>query len=1017
MRASKLRIPLSARLRSTAALGAGLMLLACLPLLSQTYTSRILGTVTDASGAALKGATVTITDEQRGVTRTLNTDDAGVYVAPNLDPGSYKVRAEAKGFKTVERQNVVLEVAKNALIDFALQPGNVTETVVVNSEIPLLNTLSSTLAGTLSNKEINDLPLNGRNYENLLQLRPGVIRYPGGGFSTTSSNGLRAEDNAYLIDGLFNSEPFSGQSIINGAGIAGDSATILPVDAIQEFNLQQNPPAEFGWKPGAIVNVGLKSGTNTVHGTAYAFGRDTPFDARNYFNVTGTPKQPRNLEQFGGTLGGPITKDKLFYFGAYEGQRYEVGNVTQLSTPATVSLGSDPAKSLVDSIAALQAANIPVSNVSLQIGGCTLGPPISCNGKGFPANNGTNPVDSTLITFGLPNTVSADNAVGKIDYHITESHVFNGRYFFGNNSGTVSDASQLQPEWLTQIHTRAQVLGTNWAWIPSSSWVNEVRFGYNRLYQPTFTADHNKPASSYGLNTGVTNPLYGGLPRINIAPFYIFPQELGGFNWPKIQGPDTRYQLVDHVSYIHGKHAFKFGAELHHDGFTGGAYGGVRGRIKFGFGVNDVFPGATSLEDFFAGVPDKGSQLVGDPTRQIHNWGYASFLQDDWRVAKTLTLNLGLRYELNTVIKDNHNLLGNFNPARGLQQVGLGLNGPYNGDHNNFAPRLGFAWDVNGGGKTVVRGGGGVIYETVNWESFLALNNSMGISTIPTGAVIDASGNTAGGSIAVGTVNFPGSSLNWDPAVTGRPGTVFPTTPIDCFAAPCSILGMAHNLRTPYVWNWTLNVQHAFTSNLSLEVAYVGSHGSKLVGIRDINQNVPANDVLGDEQSGRPFNGQFQYLSFIYQMENIYRSNYNGLQTTLTARNYHGFTAVIGYTYSHSLDDVGANWDFGAGLGLPTDSNHPEREYASSDFDMRHRFTLSMTYAIPAKKSFAQLLEGWQLNSIVSLYGAQPFGVMDAGSDVSLTGEANDRWDFFGNPKDFKSTPTGLPFFAGSGDP
>src|SRR5437588_875628 len=299
MRASKLRIPLSARLRSTAALGAGLMLLACLPLLSQTYTSRILGTVTDASGAALKGATVTITDEQRGVTRTLNTDDAGVYVAPNLDPGSYKVRAEAKGFKTVERQNVVLEVAKNALIDFALQPGNVTETITVTEEIPLLNTVSSTLGGTLSNKEINDLPLNGRNYENLLQLRPGVIRYPGGGFSTTSSNGLRAEDNAYLVDGLFNSEPFSGQSIINGAGIAGDSATILPVDSIQEFNLQQNPSAEYGWKPGAIVNVGLKSGTNSLHGTAYAFGRDTPFDARNYFNtVASGPKNPRDLEQF-----------------------------------------------------------------------------------------------------------------------------------------------------------------------------------------------------------------------------------------------------------------------------------------------------------------------------------------------------------------------------------------------------------------------------------------------------------------------------------------------------------------------------------------------------------------------------------------------------------------------------------------------------------------------------------------------------------------------------------------------
>ncbi|PYX36628.1 MAG: hypothetical protein DMG81_15750, partial [Acidobacteria bacterium] len=809
---------------------------------SQSVNGRILGTVTDSTGAALPGATITITDTQRGTTRNLTADDSGAYVAPNLLPGVYKVRAEAKGFKTVERVNITIEVAQDAAVDVTLPPGSASETVVVTEEVPLLNTTSSTLGGTLSNREINELPLNGRNYENLLQLRPGVVRYPGGGFSTTSSNGLRAEDNAYLIDGLFNSEPFSGQSIINGAGIAGDSATILPVDSIQEFNLQQNPPAEYGWKPGSIVNVGLKSGTNGLHGTGYAFGRDTPLDARNYFNPVGTPKQPRNLEQFGGTIGGPILKDRLFFFGGYEGQRYSVGNTGQISTPTTVSLGGDPSNSLIDAITALQTANVPVSAVSLQVGGCKAGPTPSCDGTGFPTNLGTNPADPTLITFGLPNNVSADNAVFKIDDHFNDHNVISGRYFFGNNSGTVSDASQLQTKWLTKIHTRAQVVGVNWTFIASSRLVNEARFGYNRLYQPTFTADHGVSASSYGLDTGVTNPLYGGLPRINIAPFYIFPQELGGFNWPKVQGPDTRFQFVDHISYTRGQHAMKFGGEIHRDSFNGGAYGGVRGRIKFGFGVNDVFPGATSLEDFFAGVPDKGSQLVGDPTRHLSNWGYAAFAQDDWRITKNLTLNLGLRYELNTVVKDQHNLLGNFDTTKGLLQVGKGISAPYGGDHNNFAPRLGFAWDPSGNGKTVLRGGVALIYETLNWESFLALNNSLGISTIPTGAIIDGSGGTAGGSIAVGTVNFPGSSLNWDPAITGVPGTVFPTTPLNCHDNPCSVLGMDQGLRTPYVWSWNINVQHAFTNNLSLEVAYVGNHGSNLVGIRDINQNIPAND-------------------------------------------------------------------------------------------------------------------------------------------------------------------------------
>ena len=544
-------------------------------LAGQTNTGRILGTVTDPRGDAVSGASVKVTDVERGTERNLNTTDAGEYVAPNLAPGVYKVRIVAKGFKTEERSDIQVSVAADAHIDFTLQTGATTETVVVTTETPMIETTSSALGGTLSNEEINDLPLNGRNYENLLQLRPGIVRYPGGGFSTTSTNGLRAEDNAYIVDGLFNSEPFSGQSIINGAGIAGDSATILPVDAIQEFNLIENPPAEYGWKPGAMVNVALKAGTNTLHGTAYAFGRDTPMDARNYFNTVDTGvKNPRNLEQFGGTAGGPIRKDRIFFFGGYEGQRYAVDSISQLSTPATVTLGGDPLNSVPDAIAGVIAAGITPSTPSLKIGGCTLGPPISCDGSGFPTNAGTSSLGPTTINFGLPNTVSSDNAVAKVDSTINQRHSLNGMYFFGNNNGTVSDSDQLQAKWLTLIHTRAQVAGLSWVWIPTEKLLNEFRFGYNTLYQPTYVNDHGSLASTYGLNTGVTNPLYGGLPRINISDFYIFPQELGGFNWPKVQGPDTRFQFIDHVSYTFDKHALKFGGELHHDSFTGGAYGG-----------------------------------------------------------------------------------------------------------------------------------------------------------------------------------------------------------------------------------------------------------------------------------------------------------------------------------------------------------------------------------------------------------------------------------------------------------
>jgi Carboxypeptidase regulatory-like domain len=1031
-----------------------LLLATNVPSFSQTTTGRIVGTVHDQSDSALVGATVTVTDVQRATRRTAITDESGTYVFISLTPSVYVVRAEASGFKTVERPNVQVEVATDVTVDLALPPGDVTETVVVNAEVPLVNTTSSTLGGTLSNKEINDLPLNGRNYENLLQLRPGVVRYPGGGFSTTSTNGLRAEDNAYFVEGLFNSEPYSGQAIINGAGIAGDSATILPIDSIQEFNLEENAPAEFGWKPGAVVNVGLKAGTNQIHGTAFAFGRDGVMDARNFFNTTPNPKLPRTLEQYGGSVGGPIVKDKVFFFGAYEGQIYDVGNsFGGITSPSMVPMPAagnciflttgDCANSIPDVVADLQAGGIAVSPASLKIAGCALsGGTVTCDGTGFPTNN--NP--DINIPNGFPNQVTVYNAVGKVDVNLNPNNRVSGMYFFGNNSGTVEDFPELQSKWRSDIHTRAQVVGGNWAWTPSPRWVNEARLGYNRLYQPTLPGDLKTPASAYGLDTGVSGPNTGGLPRIGFGG-YFFPG-LGGFKWPKFQGPDSITQFIDHVSYTAGKSSIKFGGEVHRNAVTNAAFGNARGSITF-LGGNTPDPNnqgnflnTSQLEDFFTGAPFKVSVLVGNPTRQLSNWAYALFAQDDWRVSRNLTLNFGLRYEFNSVVKEAHNQIGNFDPNLGMVQVGKQISSVYNPDHKNFAPRLGFAWDTNGKGSTVIRGGGGLVYETVNWQSFIAFNNSFGLPSVPTGAIIDGSGGTAGGTITTGNVtvfpNFP-----WDN------GPIYGdlTQPINCFNSPCPIMSVDRNLTTPYVWNWTLSMQHALTPNLTMEIAYVGNHGVNLTGIRDINQppvgsgwttgpggsltnclasagtgyNNCASDG-GAEQAAQPFASKFPYLANIFQMGNIYRSNYNGLQATLNARNFHGLSMVAGYTWSHSLDDVGANWDFGYGSGLPQDAHNPGAEYANSDFDVRQRFTLSLTYAIPGRKGYAQSLEGWEINSIITLQSPQYWGPIDEGTDAAGVGPlpvsppANSpiRWNFFGNPSDFKSGPKGIPQFAGA---
>jgi hypothetical protein len=261
-------------------------------------------------------------------------------MAPNLIPGAYKVRAEFKGFKITERQNIILEVGQQIRVDLTLQPGEQAQTITVTEALPLVETTNAELGGTIQNQTINDLPLNGRNFENLLELRPGVVIYPGGSGWTQSTNGMRAHDNVYMVDGVNSSDPWMAQSVMNAVMASGDAGTLLPIDAIDEFKTEENPRAEYGWKPGAVVNVGIKSSTNTIHGTAFAFGRETVLDAHNVFDLPGSSKTPVELEQFGGSFGGPLKKDKIFYFANFESQRYTVGSTQLVTDPITDGAGA-----------------------------------------------------------------------------------------------------------------------------------------------------------------------------------------------------------------------------------------------------------------------------------------------------------------------------------------------------------------------------------------------------------------------------------------------------------------------------------------------------------------------------------------------------------------------------------------------------------------------------------------------------------------------------------------------------
>ena len=607
-------------------LGFGFFLI-CVPLFSQGNLGRLTGTITDQSGGVIAGATVTVKDVERGVSRTLTTGDSGEYNAPNLLPGTYAVRAEAKGFKAVERENILLEVGKEIRVDLPLQPGEVSQTITITEAAPMVETTNATLGGTLSNETINDLPLNGRNYINLLTLRPGMNVYAGGGSFTRSANGTRAEDIGYLIDGLRNDDSFTGSSVLNAAIPAGDSSTSLPIDAIQEFNTEQNPKAEFGWKPGAIVNAGIKSGTNTIHGTAFAFGRDTGLDARNFFDAAPLPKAAIGLEQFGASFGGAVKKDKLFYFVNYEGQRYSVSDSLFATPPVTVALPSAGGASaglcnnlvagncqlsLVDACNDVGFAN--VTPLSAHIAGlnpdCSVKPTSYTPGANeslFPPNDGSNPSGKIL---GLVSTSKQDNGVAKVDYHMNDHNSFAGMYFRGVGGGSWHDQAwevglpgANGSPFVSQLWGYIQVGSGSWTWTPTSTFVNEFRAGYSYYSQPSVSNDSTVNPLAYGINTGVTDPRRFGFPLVQINSLNGATFKLGG-NWPKYNGPDGSLQLLEHVAILRGKHAFKFGGEFIRDTSDPFVTMNAKGLIKFG-----------TIEDFLTGTVRPGGSLIqaGDP--------------------------------------------------------------------------------------------------------------------------------------------------------------------------------------------------------------------------------------------------------------------------------------------------------------------------------------------------------------------------------------------------------------------
>jgi hypothetical protein len=992
---------------------------------AQTFRGSILGTVTDTSTASVKGATVTVHNVDTGIDRITETGSDGGYLVPELPIGMYNVTIEMKGFQKSVTTGVKVDVATERRVDVVLKPGAMTQQIVVSGEtLPQIETTSNTLGGTLTQENMKDLPVNGRDYTKMIFLTPGTAGSPDqisdspGSYGEFSMNGARGRSNNYLLDGTDMNDGYRNDPAINQAGVFGTPSAILPIDAVSELKVISNFEPEYGRNGGAVVNIVTKSGTNQFHGGAFEYFRNNALDARNLFNFVGQPQAPFHNNQFGGSLGGPILKDKAFFFADYEGQRERVGVVSLACVPEPNRIAFDGGATNTV-IAALLARNPwpapnlgtrPVagdSDFSLFDTGCPRGPNVSVSSPSF--NNLT-------------------SAIAKVDYNFNQSNILSGRYFIGDSVQAFPLAltgGGILPGFDTKTPTRVQLVSISYVRVLSPTKVNEARLGWNRFAEGFGPEDGGFHPSSIGLcaaaspaNCAGSGPADSGLPVINVGDF----AQLGASHSTPRHRFDSNWQALDNFSWKLGKHNLKFGYEYRRT--TIQQIFGVNFRGKLGF---DGTENGTALEDFLAGFVDSGSQATGQPIRHTSQNNHGLYIQDSFQIFPRLTLNYGLRWDYYGIFTEKDNLasnITNFDPVGQtvtLTQVGQpGLSQLYKPDYKNFAPRVSIAWDPFGKGKTVIRAGFGMFYDAFSQDFFMGqLPYNSGFDPGPTynpfGPAPIFSVSAVGGTIANGVPIFsaPGSTPSGD------------------------IFSVDRNIKTPYIENYNLNIQQQIANKVVLQVGYVGSQGHRLFHFVDLNQPNQAtitstdtafaqvnnfsftdsNNVLhtgpcvtagvptggpgcipSGNSASRVFANNPYGAFYINHMQTNARSNYNSLQTSLRINGWHGISSVVNYVWSHSLDTASDGFEFIPNGAMPNDSTRPNLEYGNSNFDIRNRFTWVFAYELPHMSGgWERLKNGWGINSAVTLQNGQPFQLnYNFEDDFSGSGEFYDRPDVVG---------------------
>ncbi|HEY8228695.1 MAG TPA: TonB-dependent receptor [Pyrinomonadaceae bacterium] len=942
---------------------------------AQTYRGTIRGTVYDPNRAAIPGAEIKMINTETNEERSVNSGDDGQYALSSLEPGSYRINITTQGFAKLVRQ-VNLSVNQEIRLDFAMElRSDEPFTVDVSSE---LKPDSASLGTVIDNPQIKGLPLDGRNFYELTLLVPGAVpAAPGSAGSVRgdfafSVNGAREDANNFLLDGVYNVDPK-----LNTFGVRPS------VDAIREFEmLTSTYDASFGRNPGAQVNVILNSGSNDIHGSAFEFFRNAALDARNVFAPSTEPRPKYIRNQFGGSLGGPIKRNRTFFFADYEGTRSREGITRLTNVPTHQERQGDFSQSLF---------GVPINPFTGQpfTNGRIPDPFINAVGRAIAA---IYPLPNRNVAF--QNFVSSptqrddnDSFDVRVDHRLTDRTDLAFRYSFGDRDlfePFTGPSFSAIPGFGDTVKRRSQNAMGAVTLVLTPKLVNETRLAFSRVAS-SVTQQASVVNSQVGLPTSSPRARDAGLSFITITGFSPLGDE---GNNPQNSVTNV-YQVLNNTSYAHGEHLIKFGADLRFS--QQNAFRDVESRGRLQFSPFGQITG-NALGDLLLGFPLLTSVAQVDNPQHIRTQSYNFFINDSFRIRRNLTLTGGLRYEFNTPPVDAQDRANVYDVTTGTL-VAVGTNGvPRSGfeaDKNNFAPRVGFAWTLGEDGRTVLRGGYGVYYDQAPFAPAEALY-----------------------------FNSPYFDNNIFFSLPGLPLTLnnpFPS--FFPFPLPDSALAIQRDLRTGYMQHWNVNVQREVGSKSVLEVAYVGSKGTKLLTARDINQPQPRPLPPGLPFVLRP-NPRFDDIDLLESRGN---SNYNALQARFQQRLSRGLSALASYTWSKSIDDASNFFSSAGDPNFPQNSYNVSAERGRSNFDVRHRLSVSYSYLLPFGRNrqflshsgwVTTVLTGWETFGIVTLQSGRPFTVAllpeidNSGTGRSILGfGANDRPNVVGNPNLGNPTP------------